>query len=162
MCNWANGDLGNLFARVVSSRVPPQWNWGRGLRSEYHIHGPKVGPRRLIRFIAGHAVTKDEFSRQEQQEFDESGIIDVILHHFQTRFHVVGRIQGFFQLCEASKGISDLFANTGLQYMPFSGYVQPISQDILDPELNARAVCSTQAFWTNFWKNVRTVSDSGR
>ena len=41
---------------------------------------------------------------------------------------------------QASKGIADLFANTGVLYKPFAIYSRPDKHDVFDVELNARAL----------------------
>ena len=48
------------------------------------------------------------------------------------------RPEFFFLMCEASKGVSDLFGNTGVPYTPFVGYAQPCADAIpLDVDINA-------------------------
>ena len=94
------------------------------------------GPRRLIRFVAGDPVHKAEFTKKEQTKYAE--LCDGMLVHFQERFQIRGTIQAYFQMCEASKGVSDLFCNTGIPYTPFAGYNQLLTDDAtLDVDLNA-------------------------
>lgn len=93
------------------------------------------GPRRLIRFVAGDAVTKGVFIQKEEVKYND--LIQDMLLHFQQRFQVEGVIQTYFQMCEASKGIADLFSNTGVPYVSFSGFSPAGEQDKFDEDVNA-------------------------
>eukprot|EP00959_Pyramimonas_sp_CCMP1952_P475078 9504000-Pyramimonas_sp.AAC.2 len=95
---------------------------------------PGPGPRRVIRFVAGDPVSKDPFSIAEVQKYKD--VTESILKHFQMRFKIDGAIQAWFQVCEASKGVTDLFCGTGVPYEPFKGYAPPSQKDVLDAELH--------------------------
>ena len=45
--------------------------------------------------------------------------------------------QAFFQMCEASKGVSDLFSNSGVEYKKFHGYAAPPENEQLDVDINS-------------------------
>ena len=48
-----------------------------------------------------------------------------------------GMTQAFFQMCEASKGVSDLFSNSGVEYKKFHGYAAPPENEQLDVDINS-------------------------
>ena len=108
------------------------------LISESQVVGePGPGPRRLLRWVAGDAVSKDTFLVNEEEKYAE--LTEDIISHLQSRLGVVGRVQALFQVCEASKAISDLFANTGIPYIPFAGHERPDEDLVFDEQINAPA-----------------------
>jgi hypothetical protein len=77
----------------------------------------------------------DEYTALSELEED-------ILDHMQRRFRVRGRIQGMFLMCEASKGIEDLFSGNRKLWVPFDVGGAPVvdAPCRLDPELNSASM----------------------
>eukprot|EP00973_Karenia_brevis_P014221 1935115-Karenia_brevis.AAC.1 len=54
-------------------------------------------------------------------------------------------------MCEASKGISDLFSNSGVPYESFNGYSSPSIHVQFDKDINAPALVRQK--WASLAKN---------
>ena len=88
------------------------------IRSEVLTTGvPGPGPRRLCRFVAGRVAHKGEYTPAKESELSE--LDEAIRLHFSERFQVTGVIQSFFQACDASKCMEDLFTARAKIYRPF-------------------------------------------
>ena len=109
---------------------------------------------RFTRFIAGRPASKDAYSQSEANDFCR--LDRAVLAHFQSRFAVKGKIQGYFQVCEASKCIDELFLANKKTYCAFSGNYcsQPATDpDIqLDPRVNTPATVRSR-----YIKNIITL-----
>ena len=117
------------------------------------VGDPGPGPRRLLRFVSGRPVNKDVFKPAEK---DAIAALDAdVLQHFQDRFGVRGTIQGYFQECEASKCIDDLFCANRRRFVPFSGSYLEMAADPnlrLDPEVNAPNLVAKRALGN--WRSL--------
>lgn len=69
----------------------------------------------MVRWVAGDAVTKDTLSSAESVKYEK--LLEEMEEHFAERFKVQGRIQTYFQFCEASKGITDLYVGHAVPYL---------------------------------------------
>ena len=67
--------------------------------------------------MAGRVAHKGEYTPAEESELSE--LDEAIRLHFSERFQVTGVIQSFFQACEASKCIEDLYTARAKIYKPF-------------------------------------------
>ena len=110
------------------------------------------GPRSLVRFVAGSPCEKDEFSHSELKAYAEVGATSC--EHFQKRFNVEGRVQAYFQECEAFKCIDDIFMANRKAYVPFSGS----DADCQDEEnMLDRIINRPEAIRNRLWGSARAL-----
>ena len=65
--------------------------------------------------------------------------------HFAERIKVQGRTQTYFQFCEASKGITDLYVGHAVPYLPFEGYSStPPAKLCFDRDVNSAGLIHTK------------------
>lgn len=97
------------------------------------------GPRRLLRWCAGAAATKDPLRVAESENYKDVG--DALFTHLQERFDLRGRVQTYFVECEVSKGVHDLYTAKGIVYRPFVSGADDLAAETarngMDAEMNS-------------------------
>ena len=64
-------------------------------------------------------MSKKPFTEKEKTQY--AHLIDELHSHLEARYQIKGTIQSFFQQCEVSKVIEDLYRANGTGYISFKG-----------------------------------------